>query len=368
LLSSRTREARSKIRPQARSQLPDPGSPLRFGRDDGKHSLADIPTLDVAQFADRTGDRVAMQDFDLVVIGAGVAGLTAAITAGRLGLSVAVVDRLGPGGQIVNAEKIENLPGFPQGIAGYELGPLLQEQAEAAGAAFLLDEIQRIEIDGERRIVHGAEDSLAAPALIVAAGSSLRGLGIPGEDEFRGRGVSHCASCDGPLFAGQEVCVVGGGDSALDEALVLAAHAAKVTLYHRGEHLAGQEVLRARAAAAPNIALVGGTTVETIAGADTVTGVHLRDAAGERRLAPVTGVFVYIGLDPNTAFLQGVLALDNAGHVETDVMMQSSVAGIFAAGDIRRHSVALLAAAAGDGATAAIAAFRYLESRRRGGP
>jgi thioredoxin reductase (NADPH) len=305
-----------------------------------------------------------MPDFDLIVVGTGVAGLTAAMVAARHGLKVAVVDRTGAGGQIMNAERIENFPGFPQGIAGHELGPLLHEQAEAAGAEFLLDTIEWIEVAGEQRILHGAGDIVRARALIIAAGSALRPLGVPGETQFLGRGVSHCASCDGPLFAGLDVCVVGGGDSALDEALVLATHAARVRVFHYGPRLRAQEVLVTRAKANDKIAVVLDTLVLEILGEDAVTGVRLHDCkAGATWTQAFRGVFIYVGLEPNTAFLRGLIALDAAGHIETDILMRTSLAGVFAAGDIRACSVAQLAAAAGDGATAAISAVRYLQGR-----
>jgi thioredoxin reductase (NADPH) len=307
-----------------------------------------------------------MPDFDLIVVGAGVAGLTAAMFAARHGLKATVVDRMGAGGQISNAERIENFPGFPQGVAGHELGPLLHEQAEAAGAEFVLDTIEGIEIAGEQRILRSASEMLRAPAVIIAAGSALRPLGVPGEAQFLGRGVSHCASCDGPLFAGREVCIVGGGDSALDEALVLATHAARVTVFHRGDRLRAQTALVDRAAATANIEIALQTTVEEIMGTDTVSGVRLRERdTGKARVHEANGVFIHVGLEPNTAFLRNVLALDPTGHVETDILMRTSLAGVFAAGDIRKHSVAQLAAAAGDGATAAISAVRYLQGRAR---
>ena len=305
-----------------------------------------------------------MREFDLIVIGAGVAGLTAAMYAGRYGLKIAVVERMGVGGQIAAAERIENFPGFPQGVSGAELGPLLHEQAEAAGAEFLLDTVEGISIEGEARVVHGASEVLQAPMLIVAAGSALRSLGVPGENKFLGNGVSHCASCDGHFFAGQEVCVVGGGDSALDEALVLAEHVAQVTIVHHGAVLDAQQVLVNKAAANSKIDVMFDTAVEGILGDENVSTVRLRDLrSGATWEHPIKGVFIYVGLEPNTTLLRGIVALDPAGHVETDIMMQSSVRGIFAAGDIRAHSVAQLATAAGDGATAAIAAFRYLKER-----
>jgi len=276
-------------------------------------------------------------------------------------VKVAVVDRIGVGGQISTVERIENFPGFPLGIAGHELGPLLHEQAEAAGVEFMLDTIESIASEGGRFLVRGV-DTLQARAVIVAAGSAPRSLGISGEESFLGKGVSHCASCDGPFFKGEEVVVVGGGDSGVDEALVLAAHAARVTVVHRGASLRAQQSVVARASADPRIAILLDTVVEEIVGGDAVSGVRLRDQkSGEARLQPVKGVFVHVGLEPNTMFLQGLVALDGAGYIETDAMMRTSRRGLFAAGDIRKGSVALIAAVAGDGATAAVAAVRYLQ-------
>jgi thioredoxin reductase (NADPH) len=312
------------------------------------------------------GIETSMREIDLVVVGAGVAGLTAAMFAARYGLAVVVVDQIGVGGQIINAERIENFPGFPNALGGHELGPLLHEQAEAAGAEFMLDTVEGIEPGEAHHIVRGAGENLRARAVIIAAGSVPRPLGIAGEEKLVGRGVSHCAACDGAFFKGHEVCVVGGGDSALDEALLLTEHASRVTILHRGERLDAQKKLRDEASAHGKVEIALNTTVEEIVGEDAVTGVRVRDAkTGSTRLQPVKGVFVYVGLEPNTAFLRGVLALDATGHIETDINMRTSVAGIFAAGDIRKHSVAQLAAAAGDGATAAISAFRYLD--RQGG-
>jgi thioredoxin reductase (NADPH) len=308
------------------------------------------------------GATPTMKDYDLVVVGAGVAGLTAAMFAGRYGLKVVVVDRMGTGGQIINAERIENWPGFPGGIGGHELGPLLHEQAEVAGAEIFLDTIEAIELAGEHRIVRGAGDIWRARSVIIAAGSAPRPLGIPGEEEFSGKGVSHCASCDGAFFVRRDVCVIGGGDSALDEALVLADHVAHVTVFHRGASLDAQQVLRDQIASNRKIEVVLDTVVEEILGEGAVTGMRLR-AAGVTRLHKTDGVFIYVGLAPNTAFLRDLVALDAAGHIETDANLRTSVEGIFAAGDIRKFSVAQLAAAAGDGATAAIAAYRYLARR-----
>lgn len=301
-----------------------------------------------------------MRDFDLVVIGAGLAGLTAGMYGARYGLRTVIVDQMGSGGQILNAERIENFPGFPEGVAGYDLGPLVQEQAENAGAEFILDTAESLESNGDDRVVTCGEEVLRAKAVIVAAGSTLRRLGIPGEERFTGKGVSQCATCDGPFFQGEPVCVIGGGDSAVDEALVLTQYASEVTLYHRDEVLGAQQALLERADAASNLRIESGTTVEEILGDEAVSGVRLSGGAEQA----LRGVFVYVGLEPNTSFLRGVVDLDAAGHVVTDVLMRTSLPGVFAAGDIRQHSVAQLVTAAGDGATAAIAAFRYVRGRR----
>jgi thioredoxin reductase (NADPH) len=227
-----------------------------------------------------------------------------------------------------------------------------------------MDTVEGLEIDGATRVVHCAEEDLHARAVIIAAGSSLRSLGIPGEERLLGKGVSHCASCDAPFFAGQDACVIGGGDSALDEAVVLAGQASRVLLIHRGADFEAQQSIVDRVAATPNIEPVFGTKVAEILGDDSVSALSLRDVdTGEVREEALSGVFIFVGLEPNTAFVRGILDLDEAGHIRTDILMRTSVEGVFAAGDIRQGSVAQLVSAAGDGATAAVAAFRYLNVR-----
>ncbi|HUY04105.1 MAG TPA: FAD-dependent oxidoreductase [Rhodocyclaceae bacterium] len=302
-----------------------------------------------------------MPQLDLLIVGAGVAGLTAAATAARYGLKLAVVERIGAGGQVMNIDRIENFPGFPQGVSGYELGPLLQEQAEAAGAEFLLDSIEGLEVSGRERIVVGAEGRISALSVVIAAGSGKRLLGVPGEERLTGHGVSHCASCDGPFFKMRDVCVVGGGDSALDEALALARHARQVAIIHRGRAFAAQQCLVDRVSATDNVEVILETEVQEILGEKTVSSVSLRNLrTGEVSIRQAEGVFIYVGLTPLTSFLSGLLRLDATGHIETDVMMRTSLVGVFAAGDIRAGSVAQLAAAAGDGVTAAVSAYRYV--------
>ena len=302
---------------------------------------------------------MAEESNDLVIVGAGLAGLTAGLIAARHGLRLTLVDPGTIGGQVLNVEKIENFPGFPEGIAGFDLGPMVQEQAERAGCGFVMDTVTGLEVDGETKIVHCEGADLSAKAVIVAAGSALRSLGIPGEDEFLGRGVSHCASCDAPFYVGKEVAVVGGGDAALDEAAVLADQVARVTIFHRGAEFRAQHAARERLASKSNVETAFGAEVVEIRGADSVSSV-LVQTNGQTREQELAGVFIFVGLEPNTAWLRDVVDLDPTGHIVTDIHLQTSVRGVFAAGDIRQASVAQLAAVAGDGATAAVNAFRYL--------
>ncbi len=310
-----------------------------------------------------------MQDdtYDVIIIGGGAAGLTAGIYTCRAGLKTLMLERLMPGGQVINAESIENFPGFPDGISGAEIGPLMQQQAMNYGLQIQLGEVDELTMDGDGWRVSAWGQEHTSKAVIIAGGSTLRKLGVPGEEEFFGAGVSYCATCDGGFFINQTVGVVGGGDSALDEALVLTEYASKVVVFHRGNALSGEQILRDRVLANPKIEVRWNTTVSEILGDRQVEGVSIMDeTSGETSRIDLSGVFIYIGLDPNTEYLQSLLPLDNAGHIPTDIWMHSDTRGIFAAGDIRQNSAAQLVSAAGDGATAAIAARRYLESLAEG--
>lgn len=302
---------------------------------------------------------------DVLIVGAGAAGLTAGTYAAHHGLRTVVVEHMMGGNQIINVEKIENFPGFPSGISGADLASQMQEQAMNAGAEFVLAEANGLAMDGPYKIVTTSGEDYRTKALIVAAGSTLRKLGIPGEEEFFGRGVSQCATCDGPLFNGEVVGVSGGGDSAVDEALTLAEYADRVLLFHRRDRLRAQKVLQERVLGHPKIEVDYNTVVESVVGSEIVTGVQVRNVVTNltERL-DVAGLFVYVGLEPNTEFVRGVLKTDNAGHIPVDLRMETAVPGIYAAGDIRQQSSSQLASAAGDGATAAIAAFQYINGQR----
>jgi len=285
--------------------------------------------------------------------------------AGRHGLRTMVIERLMAGNQIINVEKVEDFPGFPEGVAGAELAPLIQDQAMKAGAEFAMDEVTGLTLDGPYKVVTTYSGSYRTGAVIVAAGSSLRKLGIPGEEELYGSGVSQCATCDGPMFMGEVVGVVGGGDAAADEAMTLTEYVDKVVLFHRREELRAQKVLQDRVLNHPKIDVALNTVVESIVGENMVKGVQVRNVVTNLRdRVDLTGVFVFVGLEPNTDFVRGVLKTDNAGHIPVDLWMETEVPGMFAAGDIRQHSAAQLASAAGDGATAAIAAVRYVAGSR----
>lgn len=298
---------------------------------------------------------------DTVIVGGGVAGLTAGLFAARLGLSTLVLVSDIPGGHLANVDRVQDFPGFLDGVAGYDLGPTIQEQAAQAGATFQMAEaLSLAALDGGWRL-GSSNGEVEGRTVIVAAGSRARRLGVPGEERLQGRGISTCASCDGPFLEGKAAIVVGGGDSALQEALTLANFASEVLVIHDSELPVAQEVYQRGARENARVRLQGNTVVEEVLGETVVEAVRLRDTvSGATSVLETAGVFVYVGLEPNTAFLQGVLHLDEGGRIPTDVWMRTEHARIFAAGDIRSNSASQAVTAAGDGATAAIAAHRYL--------
>ncbi len=295
--------------------------------------------------------------YDLAVIGWGMAGLSAAVQSARLGLRTIVIGDLVTGGQIVNSELIENYPGFATGVSGIDLVMAAQEQAAANGVEFASGVVQGLTTTARPFHVLGEGGGWRARAVVVASGGTRRSLGVRGEAELTGRGVSECATCDGPLFRGQDVAVIGGGDSAMDEALVLAGMCRTVHLVTHGDDLTGLRVLRDRVGACPEITVTTRAEVEAIVGDDRVTAVRL---AGGHELV-VDGVFVHIGNDPATAPFTGVVPADGGGHLKVDLRMRTEIPGVFAAGECRWHSSRQLAAVAGDGVTAAIAAHEWLE-------
>ena len=303
-------------------------------------------------------------DYDVLIIGGGLAGLTASIYSARYGLSTGVIELMMGGASIINLEKIENFPGFVEGISGAELGPAAQEQAMNVGVDFIMAEATGIKTDGDYKVVGTDSGDYRAKAVIVAAGSQLRHLGIPGEEEFNGRGVSHCATCDGPMFMGETVGVVGGGDSAADEALTLTEYAEKVMVFHRRDELRAQKILQDRLLRNPKIEMVWNAELQEIIGEDTVSGVKIKNVVtNHEETIGLTGLFVYVGLEPNSGIAAAVSKTDNAGHIDVNLSMETSTQGVYAVGDIRQSSARQLVASAGDGATAAVGAFNYIRSK-----
>jgi thioredoxin reductase (NADPH) len=300
-------------------------------------------------------------DVDIVVIGGGLAGLSAALTSARLGRRTALVTGGLVGGQLVSIEKIEGVPGFPDGVPGYDLCPMTQEQAAAAGVEFVNAAADSLAVDGERWRVTSAEGDVAARAVVVATGTAIAKLGVPGEDRLVGKGVSQCASCDAPLLRNRTTAVVGGGDSGMQEALTLAEHVGKVVLLERGDALTGQASYRDRVSAHPKIELRFGAVVAEILGDDAVRALRIKNGGAESELV-AAAVFAFPGLVPNADLVRELATLDASGHVAVDAEMRTSARGVCAAGNVRAGSSNRAAGAMGDGAAAATTLDRYLAS------
>jgi len=299
--------------------------------------------------------------YDVVIIGGGPAGLSAGIYTSRARLSSLLIERGMVGGQIVNAELVENYPGFPEGIGGYELTQLMHQQATKFGLKTVTAESIGIELQEEQKVVKTTEGDFIARAVIIANGSERIKLGVPGEDEFTGKGVSYCATCDAAFFKEQAVAVIGGGNAAITEALQLSKFASEVIVIHRRDQLRATRILQERAFAEPKIEFRWDTVVEEVEGGGFVERVKLRNViSGEKSSLDVAGVFISIGFSPNTEYLKGVLPLDERGVVVANAERETGVPGIFVAGDICRKSIWQVVVAAGDGAVAAISAERFL--------
>ena len=300
---------------------------------------------------------------DMIIIGAGPAGLTAAIYAGRAAIHALVLAGAMPGGQIASTDLVENFPGFPQGVNGFELAMNFQQQAEHFGAELVLEAATEVDFSRQPLVVKTASEVYQARSVSLATGAFPRRLGIPGEREFFGRGVSTCATCDGFLFKEKTVVVIGGGDSALDEGLFLTRFASSVIVVHRRNELRASKQLQERAFANPKMRFVWDSVPEEILGAETVKGVRVRNVrTEEERVIDTEGVFVFVGLIPATRLFQGQVELDDAGYIIADSHQRTNVPGVFAAGDVQNAEFRQCVVAAGAGATAAIQAERYLSA------
>lgn len=307
--------------------------------------------------------------YDIVIIGGGPAGLTAGLYAARSRMKALLVEKGVCGGQAMLADKIENFPGFPSGVSGYELAEWMSEQAKRFGLAVETAEVAAVSPtggqDGAFTVELAGGKKLTALSIVIAAGAKWNSLGIPGEKELAGRGVSYCATCDGPLFRGKDVVVVGGGDTAIEDALFLAKFAASVTVVHRRDRLRAARILQERAFAEKKIKFRLDSIATAVGGKEKVSGIKIKDVkTGNESELKCDGVFVLIGLSPNSGPVRGVVKCDESGYVICDDDMKTSVDGIFACGDIRKKLLRQVVTAAGDGATAATSAQHYVDRLR----
>jgi thioredoxin reductase (NADPH) len=306
---------------------------------------------------------MTVSQYDMIIVGGGPAGLTAAIYAGRAAIKPLILSGAMPGGQIASTNLVENFPGFPEGIAGIDLAMHFQQQAEHFGAELVMEAASEVDLSNRPFTIKTHSQTYGARAVILATGAFPRRLGIPGEREFFGRGVSTCATCDGFLYKGKTTVVIGGGDSAIDEGLFLTRFADKVLVVHRRDELRASKQLQERAFAESKMHFVWDSVATEILGDETVTGVRVRNVKTDQEtVLDADGVFVYVGLIPATKFIAGQVELDPAGYIVTDAHQRTSVPGVFAAGDVQNPEFRQCVVAAGDGATAAIQAERFLSA------
>ena len=299
--------------------------------------------------------------YEVIIIGGGPAGLTAGLYAARAGLTTLLIEKGIFGGQITYAEHVENFAGFPEGISGMELGEKMHVQAEKYGLKTTTAEVTGLEIKGALKVVKTTEGDFTARAVILAGGAVRRKLAVEGESRLTGRGVSYCAVCDAAFFRDQKVAVVGGGDTAITEALHLTKFATNITIIHRRNQLRAAQILQEKVLSEAKIDFLWDTTIAAIEGKDNVERLKLLNVkTNQSSFLEVNGVFISVGTNPDTEYLRGILPLDESGYIITNEKMETSLSGVLAAGDIRHNSARQAITAAGDGATAAIYAQKYL--------
>ncbi len=303
-------------------------------------------------------------DYDVVILGAGAAGLAAGLYTTRAMMKTLLLEQLGPGGQLLVTDEIENYPGFPDGVNGQELATKMEQQTARFGAETEFTEVIGIEdIDQPLKTIKTDDRDFTAKTIIIATGGAHNKLGVNGEDALAGRGVSYCAVCDGNFFKGQDVVVVGGGDAALDEGHYLSGIVNSVTFIHRRDELRGAKILQERAFNNDKVKFLWSTVVEEFRGDQALDRALVKDLKTDKTYEyPMAAAFIYVGFHPNTEYLSGQLELDSGGHIYTDIHMRTAIHGVYACGDARAESTRQLGAAVGDGITAALAAFHDLST------
>ncbi|MBI5050888.1 MAG: thioredoxin-disulfide reductase [Nitrospirae bacterium] len=301
--------------------------------------------------------------FDVIIVGGGPAGLTAGLYTSRARLKSLLIEKGFPGGQVMTTEWVENYPGFDEGISGIELSQRMERQAKRFGLEIIQGVVSAFSLQEKiKKLTFEDGQVYEAKSVILATGANPKPLKISGEEKYRGRGVSYCATCDGAFFKGKRIAVIGGGDAAVEEALFLTKFAESVLIVHRREQLRAAKVIQERAFSNPKIKFTWNSVAEKIDGDDTVNKVFLKNVkTGETSSFDVEGVFIYIGYTPNTEFFKGIARLDENNYIITDDKMCTSVPGVFAAGDVRAKPLKQIATAVGDGATAGVSAEKYIE-------
>jgi len=302
------------------------------------------------------------KNYDVIIVGGGPGGLTAGLYASRARLGTLLIESALFGGQMTTTELVENYPGFPEGVTGDELSRLMEEQAKKFGMETVTQEVVKVSLEGDAKVVQTYESTYRCEALIISTGTEYRKLGVPGEKEFAGKGVSYCATCDGAFFRDSQIVVVGGGDSALTEALFLTKFAKELTIIHRRDALRGTKIYQERALANPKIKFLWNSIVQEIKGDSMVRSIIVKNVkTGEINELKTEGAFLFVGLVPRTQFLKGVVQMDEGGYILTNEHCETSAKGIYAVGDCRKKLLRQIATAVGDGATAAFAAEKFLE-------
>lgn len=306
-----------------------------------------------------------MAVYDVLIIGGGPGGYTAALYCARAGLSTVLFEKLSAGGQMGLTTEIDNYPGFPEGVDGFTLGQKMEEGAERFGAKTVLADVRSVELAGDIKTVHTSEGDYEGRTVVIATGANPRKLGVPGEQELTGRGVSYCAACDGMFYRGQDVVVVGGGNSAAHDASILSRICKSVTLVHRRDTLRATKIYHAPLEAAENLTFSWDSTVEEIVSeGGKLTGVKVKNVkTGEEKEIPCDGLFVSIGRSPATGLFKGILTLDPAGYIAADESTRTSIPGVFAVGDVRTKAMRQVVTAVADGATASHYIEAYLAEK-----